>query len=238
MSWTRKSIERANTILRELDAVYPSDGVHPAFQLMFSDDLISIVPQYTAEGQPVMEYRCWCGVDRVVHEPLCGGVTVAKVKMQKVPTFGLEGEFSSYPKSTWALCRWQPPPSKLDWVDMMGTDEDYPSNGRYLPVHKGQQCIVIPPAASANDYVDGARIMVKMMMEHRATWKAEIAASIEKSQELRIPIEDARGNVIREPPKGAPYWKMVDRLKNKMRLREEGSSVGYSKSIDKEPVNA
>ncbi len=237
MAWTKRAIEKANAILRELDAIYPSDGVHPAFQLMFADDLISIIPKFTDDGNPVMEYRCWCGIDRMVHEPDCEGVTVAKVKMQKVPSFGLEGEFSSYPKGTWVLCRWNAPPDKLDWVDMMGTDEDYPANGRYLPVHRGQACMVIPPNASAEDYVDGARLMVGMMREHRKTWKAEIREGIDRGRRLRLPIEDAKGNVVREPDKGTPYWRHLERIREAMRLRDPDSTVGYSKSIDKELVN-
>lgn len=238
MSWTRKAISKANQILRELDAVYPADGIHPAFQLMWSDDLISIVPQFTSEGQPVMEYRCWCGIDRQVHEPSCDGLTIAKVKMTRVPSFGLEGEFSSYPKSTWVLCRWQAPPAKWEWVDTMGTDEDYPANGRYLPVHRGQQCIVVPPRTSADEYPEAARLMVKMLREHSQEWRNQIAADIEKARRLTLPIEDERGNVVREPDKGTAYWRVLDRVKDALLVRDPTATVGYSKSIDKENVNA
>lgn len=238
MPWTKRSIDKANAILRELDAIYPSDGVHPAFQLMWSDDLVSIVPQYTSEGQPVMQYRCFCGVDRMVHEPWCDGLTVAKVALSRVSSFGLEGEFSSYPKSTWVLCRWNAPPTKAEWIAMFDTDEDYPENGRYLPVHAGQQCVIVPPRAAAADYPEAARLMVTMMRLHQQKRKELIAADIAKGQQLRIPIEDDRGNIVRDADKGSPYWKVFERAKSAMQRYDPDATVGYSKSIDKESANA
>ena len=106
-------IREANAILRELDGVFPGgDGVHPLFQLRWSESLWSYVPQYQIlndEPIPILEFRCRCGIDKRVHEPACNGLTVAKIKVQKVPTFGLEGEFQSY-VNVWVLCKWNAPP--------------------------------------------------------------------------------------------------------------------------------
>lgn len=240
MSQLSRQILKANEILRELDAVYPGgDGVHPQFQLRWSEDLWSLIPRYEMAGdepKPVLEYRCQCGVDVTVHSALCSRVTVAKTVLDKVKTFGLEGEFQSYSK-VWVLCTWSPPPSKADWIDSMGTDEDYPANGRYIPVHRGAMCVVIPRSAVPADYPRVAGVMVKMMKEHAEKWRGQLNEQFEKARRLQFPLEDAKGNVIREPDKDTAYWRVKERVADKMRTFGD-ATVGYSKSLEKGEENA
>lgn len=220
-------IRECNDLLRrELDAIFPhGDGVHACFQLRRAGDLKSMVPVYRESNgicEPVMEYRCKCGVDRAIHtfyrggprggRKMCDGLTVAKVKMQLVSTFGLEGEFNSYPENCWVLCRWIAPPPLDAWIRTMDTDEDYPKEGRYLPVHNGPQCVVIPTNAEPRDFLPATRAIVATMRKHVATFREQLAAQQEKDRALQIPIEDANGNVIREPAANSKYNRVLDRL--------------------------
>lgn len=231
-------LARANTILRELDAVYP--GFTPPegkFQIRWSEDMTALVPRYEFKANleigPVMEYRCACGTDVVIHQPSCGGMTIAKVKLHRVSMFGADGEYPTY-RNVWVLCRWNPPPIKADWIDQMGTDEDYPAQGRYLPISKGPYLVVVPKKATAEDLPDCARLMVHMMTEQMRNMQEFRAQAKEKAEMLRMPIEDAKGNVIREPHKDAPFWRIKDRVKEKMRSFNPTGTVGYTKTLEKE----
>jgi hypothetical protein len=236
MSQVSRAINSANLQLRELDAIYPGgDGVHPLFQWRWSNDLVSLVPQYEVvegEARPVLDYRCRCGVNRNVHAPDCSGITVAKVRFEKTSTFGQEGQFKSY-HNCWVLCRWLPPPGKDVWIDVMGTDEDYPSEGRYVPVHRGLVCVVIPPAAEPNQYSEATRVVIRMMLEHQEKWRAELQKNAEKSRlSTEVPVEDENGNVIFQPGQHSKYWRIRDRVIEKLRKFNPTGTVGYTKSLD------
>jgi hypothetical protein len=237
-------IRECNDLLRrELDAIFPhGDGVHPCFELRRGSDLKSMVPVYRESNgicEPVMEYRCKCGVDRVIHtfyrggpkggRRMCDGLTVAKTKMQIVSALGLEGEFSSYPKKCWVLCRWNAPPPLDVWVRTMGTDEDYPREGRYLPVHAGPQLIVIPPHAEPPDFLPATQRMIEIMKKHVLTFRAQLQAQQEKDRALQIPIEDIHGNVIREPAKDSKYNRVLDRLNEYS--TNSNLQVGYTPAL-------
>jgi len=230
-------IKRANEILRDLDGVYPGgNGVHPLFQLRWSESMVSLVPEYSVlngEAVPVMEYRCKCGVDRMVHSPACDGLTIAKVKIKRMSTFGENGQYQSY-QNVWVLCRWLPPPPLEFWVEVMGTDEDYPKNGRYLPVSRGLACVVIPPKAPLSEYPEYARHIVQQM----TAWRKE-SPEIERKMVAdklapAMPVYDGRGNMIRDAAPGKPYHKMVDAAKEKMRKFNPDGMIGYAKAADKE----
>lgn len=236
---TGPNIAKANEILRELDAVYPGgDSVHPLFQLRWSESMVSLVPEYAivdGEVVPVMEYRCMCGVDRVVHLATCNGITVAKVKVKKVSTFGLQGEFE-YISKAWVLCKWNAPPTLDRWVEAMGTDEDYPKNGRYLPVSRGLACIVIPPNAPLSEYPDYARFLVDKMK----AWRKESPEINRKLDENALapamPVMDGRGNMIRDAAPGKPYHRIVDALKERMRKFNPDGSVGYTGALKEQAL--
>lgn len=245
MSQPDRLIRRANEMLRELDGVFPGgDGVHQQFQWKWSEDLWTLIPQYemksNGEAEPIMEHRCGCGVDIRVHSANCSGITIAKIKLQNVKTTGEDGEFASY-KNVWILCTFVPPPLKSDWIDSMGTDEDYPANGRYLPVHRGPACVAIPPRTSPQEYERATRVVITMMREHADTWRASLRKQTEKMLELQIPIEDHKGNVIREPGQGSKYQRIKDKVKDSMRRYDPDATVGYTKALEapetKENVN-
>lgn len=234
-----KYIKTANKILRELDSILP--GFTPPegkYKLCWSEDLFSLVPEYfntmddagEVVSKPVMKYICHCGVDKAVHEPDCNGYTLAKVKLQRVSTFGLGGEYPQC-KNVWALCTWVAPPSEADWIDSMGTDEDYPANGRYIPVHRGQFCVVIPPKASQEEYILSAKLFVTRFSQHTVEWKKEIEENTSRGRMTRFPIYDARGNMIKDADSRSPYHRVVDRLKEKMIRFNPDGTVGYTKAI-------
>lgn len=226
-------MKRANEILRDLDGVFPgSDFQH--FMWKWSEELFSVIPQYEmkpdGEVGPVYEYRCRCGVDVTVHSADCAA-TIAKVKMQRVKTCGLGGEFESY-SNVWLLCVWREPPTKEEWINSMGTDEDYPSNGRYLPVHRGPMCVAMPRETPPELYEELSRRVVHLMRDHAQSWRDQIDKDIEHARELQAPVEDSRGNVIAEPPKHARYWRIKDRLKEKMKHYNPSGTVGYTGALE------
>lgn len=229
-------VEKANDILRDLDGVFPGyippDG---KFQLKHRDELVSLVPEYIDNGygqmEPVYDYLCGCGLNIQVHNLECDSSAVARIRLQKVSMFGLGGQFPSFRYVQWALCNWQPPPAKEDWARSMGTERDYPANGRYLPVHRGPLPIVIPPSTPPDMYVPWARVVVNRMTEHTLTFEESLKKEDEKSKALKVPIFDSRGNVIREPDRNAKYWQIKDRIKEKMRHFNPTGTVGYTKAI-------
>jgi len=235
VSQRERQINAANLLLRELDSLYsgpkPPEG---KYQWKWSEDLWSLVPEYRVsdyeawDPQPVFVYRCKCGVDRRVHEPHCDGLVQAKVKLQKVSV--TEAEFKSF-KNVWMLCTWIAPPDLDSWVNQMGTDEDYPKNGRYVPVHRGPHCMVLPPTTDPKEYVRLTQYVVKRMREHAETWREEILKSKQKAERLLIPITDSKGNVLRDADPTSNYHKWRDRIKDKLRRFDPAGTVGYTKEI-------
>lgn len=211
--------------------------------------MFAIAPVYECkpDGQvePVMEHICHCGKDVRIHASSCGGFTIAKTKMHRVPMFGPDGQYCSF-KNVYVLCRWHPPGSwniedqefeeqSLDeWVDQMGTEADYPRNGRYIPVSKGPHLVVVPQRTPIEDLPECAQLMVHMLSEQYRRAEEFAAKKKEKDEMLRMPIEDAKGNVIREPHKDAPFWRIKDRVKEKMRSFNPTGTVGYAKTLEKE----
>lgn len=241
MPKTDRYVARANHILRDLDSVFPGHTpTRGKFQLCWSEDLYSIVPQYEDKGsgqiEPIMETHCHCGVDVRVHAASCARTLISKVKMQRVSMFGMHGEYQSY-SNVWVLCRWNPPPTLDDWTFQMGTDSDYPKEGRYLPVSKGPYLVVVPRRTVPEDLPECAQLMVHLLREQFQTMDAQRAKQKERNEMLRIPIEDAKGNVIREPHKDAPFWRIAERVKEKMRLFNRTGTVGYTGAL-KESSNA
>lgn len=239
MSQESRCITKANTILRDLDGLYPGgDGIHPPFQWKWSEELVSIIPVFECIGpetKPVYDYRCPCGLNVRVHTASCSGVTVAKVRMQRVKTCGLNGEFESY-INCWILCVWKAPPSKSDWIDSMGTDEDYPANGRYVPVHQGPMCVAIPPNTPPDLYEEISKLTVRKMRAHAATWRDELKKDLEKARALTIPIEDERGNEIRVPDKDARYWDILARVKERLLKYDPSATVAYTGALKNKEI--
>jgi hypothetical protein len=233
MSQRSRRIAKANLLLRELDGVFPGgDGIHPVFQWQWANDLTALVPQYSekdGEMLPVMEYRCACGIDKVVHLLDCS-VVIAKTKLQRVSLFGLHGEFKSY-WNCWVLCRWIAPPSRANWTASMGTDEDYPENGRYVPISRGPMCVAMPPKTPPDDYLRATQVAIHMLRENAAAWELESTKAT--TRRLDVPIQDVDGNVLREPDKDSRYWRILERVKEKMRRFSSTGTIGYTKSLER-----
>lgn len=233
-----KHVIEANEILRDLDGIYPgftpNDG---KFQLRHSTELISLIPDYEDKGdgtvEPIYDMVCICGRNKTIHTRRClrKGIVVAKMRLKRVSTFGPGGQFSSF-DNIYAFCCWRPPISREDWKYSMGTDADYPANGRYIPVHRGPLPITVPPKASPEEYPAIARLLVRKLAEHADRWQEEILSDTAKNQKLKVPIYDQFGNVIREPDKDAPYWNIKARLAEKMRSFNPSGTVGYSKKAE------
>ena len=117
----------------------------------------------------------------------------------------------------------------------MGTDTDYPSEGRYLPVSRGAHCVGVPRSTSPEDLQEVAQMMVHMMREHRQTFEAELEASRDKARMNNIPITDQYGRPIKDPDKGSRYHRIVDRVKEKMRRFNPTGTIGYTGALSNTP---
>ena len=61
---------------------------------------------------------------------------------------------------------------------------------------------------------------------------------MDKRLGLQIPVEDVKGNVINEPDKDAAYWRVRDKVADRIarNMGKTGGMVGYTKEA--EGVNA
>lgn len=204
------AIQHANVVLRDLDGVFSGDDSYQKFKWLWSSDLWSLVPILDANGEQQMQFTCSCGVDRKVHSVNCTGITEANVLMEKCYMTEDYGPLASY-RNMWVLCRWVPPPSIEEWKSSMGTAEDYPAHGRYLPVDKDGITIVIPPRARPEEYTAIARLIVQKFTAHHEAYVAAQKLPVEHKREL--PRMDKRGNIIEPPHKDAKFWQVRDRIK-------------------------
>lgn len=227
----KTEIRKSNELLRELNGLFPAgDGVHQTFMWKWSSDLYDLVPSYTANGEPEFTYHCKCGIDVRVHAASCTGMTIPVTKVVKTQLVDPNGPFGAYP-NMWMLCRWTPPISKDDWIDQMGSENDYNPEGAYRPVSRGAASVVIPPRAVPLEFLAITRRVIDMMREHALKQAAQVAESSEIK--LEVPVYNAKGEMIDAPPKEAKFWALKDRLKDVMRKFNPGSTVGYgAKSAD------
>jgi hypothetical protein len=91
------------------------------------------------DGNPVYDYHCACGINRTVHTPDCQSFVIPKIRMTKVKSAPLL-------ESCWVLCRWIPPPPESDWMEIYHSLENYPRQGRYIPVSTGGRVMTLPEA--------------------------------------------------------------------------------------------
>jgi protein-tyrosine-phosphatase len=159
-----------------------------------------------------------------IHSASCAGITRANVLMEKAYMVDDFGPLASFP-NMWVLCRWVAPPSIEEWKASMGTDIDYPSHVRYLPVGKdGHGVVCIPPRTGPEMYPEVSRLVVRMMTQNIERYKQEQA---NKEIKRELPRLDARGNMIEEPHKGSKFWQVRDRIKNSRPTFDIGATVGY-----------
>src|SRR5437764_14017693 len=78
-----------------------------------------IGPLYSPDGEPVLDYRCSCGVNPSVHLAECSGLVTAQVRMGK-------HKCAPFHERMWLLGKWIPPPSAGTWVLLDGSMESYP----------------------------------------------------------------------------------------------------------------
>jgi len=219
-----EAIKMANQVLRDLDAIFPGPSDYQKFKWCWSTDLWALVPVLDDNGSQKFEFICPCGTDVKVHSAACQGMTEARILMEKTYMTDEFGPLASY-RNMWALCRWNPPPSIEEWRNSMGTDVDYPANGRYLPVSKeGGVAIVIPPRAVPSEYVAISQLVVRMLKANREKWLLE-----QQNKEIKreLPHMDAKGNMIEEPHKGARFWGIKDRIKDSMLKFDPATTIGY-----------
>lgn len=216
-------IKEANEVLRELDGLFRGSNSRQKFEWRWSSDLWALVPLLDGDGDQRYQILCVCGADVKVHRATCDGIFAARILMEKCYMTEEFGPLASY-RDMWVLCRWNPPPSIEDWRSAMGTDVDYPANGRYLPVSKGQQCVVIPPRTPPDEYVPVSRLVVRMM---RANLEEHMKAKANATAKRLLPRMDAKGNMIEEPDKDAPFWQIRDRIRNSRPNFDPSATVGY-----------
>lgn len=218
------AIERANEVLLDLNGVFPGDDSHQKFKWLWSTDLWSLVPELDGNCEPKYSFRCPCGLDIKVHSATCTGITQATMRMSKCYMAEEFGPLASY-RNMWVLCRWNPPPSPDEWKSAMGTFEDYPASGRYLPVSLDLRTVVIPPRAGEDDYLPISRLVVCKLVENIEKFK--LAEEEKKIAKRQLPRLTAKGEMIEEPHKDAPFWKIRDRLKDKMHKYDPSATVGF-----------
>ena len=138
------------------------------------------------EGQPVFDYICNCGTSVNVHSSSCNGLTIAKIRMVKTKTNPLM-------ENVWILCRWIPPPRRGDWLEFYGTTDNYPSNGRYVPVSSNSSSITFP--ADNPPFPETAEHIIKMFKEHayRAPFLQEEAEIRQAKRDYTIPLRPDGG---------------------------------------------
>lgn len=235
----RTEIKKSNDILRELDGLFPnlqpsgdsavkvsSDGVHQKFKWIWSSTLYDLVPAYTIDGNPIYNYYCNCGMDVKVHAASCSGMTIPVTKIVKMQLVDPNGPYGAYP-NMWMLCRWNPPISKEEWIDQMGSERDYSPEGNYRPVSRGAACVVIPPRAVPSEFVATTHKIVDMMREHSQKQAEQMAETM--APKLEVPIYNQKGEMIDAPHKGAKFWALKDQLAAVMRRFNPGATVGYGK---------
>ena len=208
-----ESIRKANEVLRELDGDFKGDGSHQKFTWRWSPDLVNLVPKVNDDGNFAYDYVCQCGKDRRVHDPDCSGIIRAKVAMTTISSLGVQSEDPRYQRC-WILTRWEPPPPFDDWVEMMGSEDDYPANGRYVPVSAGRQFVYLAADVPPTEAI--SRVIVQKMRQHVAEWREEYRKELENANQREVPIFTPKGDIIEDASKSAPYHKIRDRLKDAM----------------------
>lgn len=222
-----QSIRTGNQILRDLDAIFPGNNSFAKFQWRWSSDLWSLVPALDDNGDQKFEFICNCGADMKVHSITCTGITEARIKMEKVYMVDTYGPLESYP-NMWVLCRWVSPPSREEWANSMGTTQDYPETGRYLPVSKdsGMGHVIIPPRATNDEHVSISRMVVNKLRENYEKYLLA-EANKDTNTKREVPVMDKRGNMIIPPHKDAKFWGIRDRIKDSMLKFDPSSTTGY-----------
>lgn len=211
---TGEKLRTANGILRQLDGDFPgSDGIHQKFKWCWSQDLISLVPEFDHDGQPKYQYICQCGVDREIHSPQCSSMVRARIKMMKISSLGPQIEEPRY-RRAWMLCSWVAPPPFDAWMDMMGSEEDYPAHGRYTPVSWGKNMVALNADMPPDEEASWA--VVRMIRQHAETWRKTVADDAEKAAARMTPLFDKRGNLLEPAHPSSSYHQMHDRLKSAM----------------------
>jgi hypothetical protein len=137
VSIDRRRLQQSNDILARADGDLPPyavnghpvrpDGVHPRYQWIYSEELLTAMPIFKADGNYELDYICGCGTNKVIHTPDCNSLTVACVRFIQMKTDPL------LPRG-FALCQWTPPPSEDYWASNYGSFRYYPSNGLYRPL--------------------------------------------------------------------------------------------------------
>lgn len=236
---TTERLRVANDILRQLDGDFPgSDGIHQKFKWCWSQDLVSLVPAFGLDGEIQYRYVCGCGEDRAVHAVHCSTLVRALPKMTQISSLGPLIEDERY-RRAWILSNWIAPPSLDSWIESMGTEEDYPADGRYVPVSVGRNMVSLPSDRPPSDH--DSWTVVRMVREHAGTWKQRVAEEADIMGARVTPLFDDKGNMLEPAHKTSSYHKMHDRLKSRMTLnghipgKKDNTLIFTEKE---EPVNA
>ena len=169
-----------------------------------------IAPEMDADGNPVYDYRCRCGVNVAVHSPDCQSLTIPITRMARTKTAPLI-------ENSWVLCRWNPPPPLESWLEEYGTVSGYPHQGRYLPVSSNNKVISLP--AETPPFPETSNLVIQMFKEHEAIAPKtlEEIASIQAQRDYVMPLRpDGGPDHGAGAPPGSRFSSLQQQFKDKM----------------------
>jgi hypothetical protein len=121
----RKQNQELKEKLGEVEGLALYKWVHSDSNEMYVPQLVWEI-KTGDEPEPVKVYYCACGVDKLVHEPWCKSLIIAKNKAELKST-------APHLKNQWVFCKWVAPPPEHEWYQSLGDQFPYPRNGFYIP---------------------------------------------------------------------------------------------------------
>lgn len=145
---TERQLKRLNELLAiELGRTPFGDGLYRwAWSEYLTHRMQKIDPD---TGKPVFDYRCVCGLNRMVHEPHCR-LTVA------VPCY-VPRKMAPLLKNQWVAVVWSAPGPREEWLRDFGTRLEYPERGYEVPTNACLEPDVDPDVAVTWDLIHKIR---------------------------------------------------------------------------------
>lgn len=166
-----RQVRQCNELLaREL-------GPNPLHGWKHSGELHYFALARDDEGKPKATLYCGCGVDKMIHEPHCKTLSVARYtpeRMEMYPQF----------PNRWIFCRLFPPPSREEWSSIYGTEVNYPPNGLWMGLSNGITGVIrLPPGAEPS--LELTEIVIRGVKDFRAQRLRDLEIDTEFQQDRK-----------------------------------------------------
>jgi hypothetical protein len=181
-----------------------------------------------ADGQPIHDYYCACGVNRSIHTPTCHSLIAPRIRFTKT-----KSELTI--NDSWVCCRWIPPPPESAWIDMYYSLDHYPTQGRYVALsNNGVRVYFHKDNLPMLERLEA--ISENIVQKHRE-WdlhKAEILAKVEEKEALknwRQPRREDNGlpDTWERPPQGSAFAQKRDYFRD--RMTQYGQAPGKKQHV-------